>query len=200
MEDPAGRPDETVPSPVGHMLGGLAAGWLVAGRAGSPLDRPPAARGWRPGWVPPWWRQAALLGGLGAAPDLDLLAGTHSTYTHSVGAVALAFVVALLWTRAPRLAGAAAAAWGSHILLDWLGRDTTPPIGIMALWPFTDAYYQSPFFVFMAISRRYWQPGFLAHNTLAALREVLILLPIAALVGWRRPARAPERRRQHPVA
>jgi hypothetical protein len=182
------------------MLGGVAAGWLVADRAGpASRDRLAATRGWLPVWVRASWRQAAVLGGLGVAPDLDLLAGTHSTYTHSVGAVALVFVAALLWTRAPRLAAAAAAAWGSHILLDWLGSDTTPPIGIMALWPFTDAYYQSPFFVFMAISRRYWQPGFLAHNTLAALREVLILLPIAAAVGWRRLARVPQKGSRHPV-
>jgi hypothetical protein len=183
------------------MLGGIAAGWLVARRAvPAPEGRPVAAPGRLPRWVRASWRQVAVLGALGLAPDLDLLAGTHSTYTHSVGAVALVFVAALLWTRAPRLAAAAAAAWGSHILLDWLGSDSTPPIGITALWPFTDAYYQSPFFVFMAISRRYWQPGFLAHNTLAALRELVILLPIAAAAGWLRPGRTPQVGSRHPVA
>ena len=60
----------------------------------------------------------------------------------------------------PALALACAAAVASHVLLDWLGSDTTPPLGVMALWPFTSDFYQSPFFLFMAISRRWWLPGF----------------------------------------
>jgi len=38
----------------------------------------------------------------------------------------------------------------------------------------------------MAISRRYWLPGFIQHNLLAIAREVAILAPIAALLWWRR--------------
>jgi inner membrane protein len=122
---------------------------------------------------------------IGAAPDLDLLFGTHSTYTHSLGAVAVTALAALAWTRCrhPRLALACAAAVASHILLDWLGSDTTPPIGIMALWPFTREFYQSPCFVFMAISRRWWLPGFYVQNGLAALRELAILGPTVAVIG-----------------
>jgi membrane-bound metal-dependent hydrolase YbcI (DUF457 family) len=117
-----------VPSPIGHVLGGVAAGWLVGGRRGAP--------GWR--------REAALFGLIGAAPDIDLLFGTHSTYTHSAGAVGLTALAALIVTRGrrPRIALACAAAMASHVLLDWLGSDTTPPIGIMALWPFTRDFYQ----------------------------------------------------------
>jgi hypothetical protein len=69
------------------------------------------------------------------------------------------------------------------VLLDWLGSDTTPPLGVMALWPFTREFYQSPFFVFMAISRRWWLPGFYRQNGLAALRELLILAPIVGVIG-----------------
>jgi hypothetical protein len=79
----------------------------------------------------------------------------------------------------------------SHILLDWLGSDTTPPIGIMALWPFTREFYQSPFFVFMAISRRWWLPGFYVQNGMAALREVAMLLPITVLIAMLRTRAAP---------
>ena len=86
----------------------------------------------------------------------------------------------------PRHALACAGAVASHILLDWLGSDTTPPIGIMALWPFTHEYYQSPFFVFMAITRRWWLPQFYTWNVVAALREVVILAPIAILVAQTR--------------
>ena len=135
------------------MLGGVIAGWLLAGREGS-SNSPSAGR-----WLTRRraWRQAGMFAAVGAAPDLDLLAGTHSTYTHSIGAAALTALAVLLWHRGrqPRLALACAGAVASHILLDWLGSDTTPPIGIMALWPFTREFYQSPFFVFMAITRRW---------------------------------------------
>ena len=56
-----------------------------------------------------------------------------------------------------RLAIGGAFAFASHVLLDWLGSDASPPIGIMALWPFSSAYYESELHVFMAISRRYYQ-------------------------------------------
>ena len=75
------------------------------------------------------------------------------------------------------------------MLLDWLGSDTTPPVGVLALWPFTRDYYESTLHVFRAISRRYWLPEFWVLNAHAAARELLILAPIAALVGYvrRRP-------------
>ena len=86
-----------------------------------------------------------------------------------------------------------AAAWSSHILLDWLGSDTSPPIGIMALWPFTDGFYQSSAFLFDAISRRYWLPQqFIWGNLRAVVKEVLILGPVAWLamrVAYRRRPR-----------
>ena len=67
-------------------------------------------------------------------------------YTHSIGAVRLVAVWRRRSGRRRRvcdagsraaLVVAAALAYGSHLLLDWLGDDTTPPIGIMALWPFS---------------------------------------------------------------
>ena len=134
---------------------------------------------------------AGLFAVAGVAPDLDLLVpGAHSTYTHSIGAVALVFLATLAIgrrlsparqaLRSPRFAGAVAAAWASHLLLDWLGSDTSAPIGIMALWPFTTEHYQSSFYVFDAISRRYWMPEqFVWGNLKAAAREAAILAPIA---------------------
>lgn len=159
-----------VPSPIGHALAGAAVGWAIAGR---PADR----RG----------REILLFAGVAIAPDLDLFAGRHSTYTHSVGAVLLVTALALVvvGSRHWRLAIAIGAAWGSHVLLDWLGSDTSPPIGITALWPFTSAYYQSSWNVFEAISRRYWIPHeFIWANLHAAVREIAILGPVAWL-SWR---------------
>ena len=181
-----------MPSPVGHALGGVIAGWLVqrpAVRAGtsavgiarSVADARPAGS--------PLRRQTALLATLGMAADADFLFGTHSTYSHSIGAVGVVFLVALVAGRRSaaqpiRTALAAAAAYGTHVLFDWLGSDTSLPIGIMALWPFSDGFHQSGLHVFDAISRRYWLPGFWAHNLLAVAREVLILVPVL-LVVWR---------------
>ena len=70
-------------------------------------------------------------------------------------------------------------AWASHVLFDWLGSDTTPPLGVMALWPFSSEYYFSNAFFFEAISRRYWLDNFISHNLWAVTREILILGPRA---------------------
>jgi len=155
-----------MPSPIGHALGAVAAGWLVRARR-------------------PTWRSTAVLVAVGLAPDLDLLVGTHSTYTHSLGAVAIVSIVSWVVTRDARWAAAVGAAWASHLLLDWLGTDTRDPIGIMALWPFSVAHYQSTLHLFDAISRRYWLPEqFIWGNLRAAAKEVALLLPIATAAWW----------------
>ena len=174
-----------MPSPVGHALAGVAAAWLSGGRLSD-------GRG----------REMAVFGAVAAAPDLDLFFGTHSTYTHSIGAALIALAIALVigGCRRWRMALGIAAAWGSHIVLDWLGSDTSPPIGIMALWPFSRGYYQSSLFVFDAISRRYWLPQeFIVGNALAVLKELVILIPTVWLV-WRLRMRQGETRVIPPAA
>jgi hypothetical protein len=79
------------------------------------------------------------------------------------------------------------------VLFDWLGSDTSLPIGIMALWPLSDAYFQSDLHVFDAISRRYWLPGFWAHNARAVARELAILVPLLPVVWWLRVRVTPRR-------
>jgi hypothetical protein len=184
-----------MPSPLGHVIAGMTAGWLVAGApsvaqkflqqqkfwgkvAGTFLGKVPATLG----------REAALFGALGALPDIDLLFGAHSGPTHSIGAAALvgltAFAIAsgLRAARPGRLAVACAAAYGSHVLLDWLGRDSSPPIGIMALWPVSRGYFESALHVFMPISRRYHQGWvFVRQNGIALVAEIAILGPLLAL-------------------
>lgn len=124
------------------------------------------------------------------APDLDLLAGRHSAETHSVGAAALAALAVFLVLRArvrPRAAlwaALAGAAVLSHALLDWLGSDTSAPIGIMALWPFSRGYYESDAHVFMAVSRRYWLQEFWVYNLSVLARELLLLGIPAAIAEW----------------
>jgi membrane-bound metal-dependent hydrolase YbcI (DUF457 family) len=168
-----------MPSPVGHALGGFAFGWLAA--RSTRLDRPLVA--------------AVVFAGLGVAPDLDILVNeAHRLYTHSVAGVALVTVLAAASLRAlgPRvptasrraLIAACAAAYGSHLLLDWLGDDRSVPYGIRALWPISDAYFQSSLRWFPQVERRYWLPGFLTANLRAIAWELLMLLPLAALAVW----------------
>jgi membrane-bound metal-dependent hydrolase YbcI (DUF457 family) len=129
------------------------------------------------------------------AADLDLLVGLHSRYTHSIGAALIVFAVAWLGLRTRltspiAMAAAVALSYASHLLLDFLASDTTPPLGIMALWPFSSGFYLSPVTVFMGVSRKYWLGATWAQNALSVAWELVILLPLAALVAWLRPGRA----------
>jgi membrane-bound metal-dependent hydrolase YbcI (DUF457 family) len=130
----------------------------------------------------------AMFAAAGMAADLDLFVGAHSGPTHGIGAALIVGVISWATLRRARaqrsgmLACAIALAYASHTLLDWLGTDSSPPIGIMALWPFSQAHYESPWHVFMAISRRYWLPEFWTVNLLALGRELLILIPLAWIV------------------
>jgi membrane-bound metal-dependent hydrolase YbcI (DUF457 family) len=159
-----------MPSPLGHALAGAAAGWLVAGRVSTP-DRLHATL----------WRRGVAFALIAMAPDLDLIVGAHSGPTHSVGAALLVGLATLAFTREPRMAVAALTAYATHPLLDWLGTDGSPPIGVMAFWPFSDAYFAPKVHLFYAVSRRYWMPDFVVRTVRAVAWEVLILLPPVAI-------------------
>lgn len=122
------------------------------------------------------------------AADLDLLVGAHRTYSHSLGASILILLATMAITPAsePRiLTGVACgAAYASHLLLDWLGADTSVPIGIMALWPFSSNFYEAPIPWFLSTERRFWLPQFWHVNLAAAWREIITLVPIAASIWW----------------
>jgi inner membrane protein len=165
-----------MPSPIGHALGGVAAGWLAA--------RPRTGR-------QALIVQAAVLATLGAAPDLDLLVHDHRAATHSVGAAVLVAAIAAwrAWPIGPtrtRVGIAAFAAWLSHPLLDMVAADTSRPFGVMFLWPFSTAYFDSGWAIFAGIHRNWWEPTFWTHNLAAGLREVAVLGPVCMLVWWLR--------------
>jgi membrane-bound metal-dependent hydrolase YbcI (DUF457 family) len=159
-----------MPSPIGHALAGAAIAW------GLRYER----------WL--------LLCAVAAiTPDIDLLWGTHRTWTHSLGATIGVAAIAYVIARARRLPAAAlaltiAVAFGSHLFLDWLGRDSRPPRGVMLFWPLSTAYYVSGLDIFTEISRRYWLPEqFIVGNLKSIAREILILGPVAFLAWrWRR--------------
>jgi hypothetical protein len=160
-----------MPSPIGHAIGAVAAALPAAGRE-SPVR----------------WRAMVWLAAFGMAPDLDLLFGRHSMETHSVGAAVIAAALAAC-CRLPvaatrgRVFVATLLAWLSHPLFDALGTDTSEPIGVMLLWPFSSEHVAFvP--VFDAVSRRYWLPGFVERTMLAIARELVILAPLLLASWW----------------
>jgi membrane-bound metal-dependent hydrolase YbcI (DUF457 family) len=164
-----------MPTPVGHAIGGLAAALFASA----------AAR--RPGFLSPRLLLAAMAVAL--LPDLDLIAGSHRTYTHSVGAVAIVGLASwfLLRSRSANALAAAAAmmaAHASHLVLDWLGKDSSRPPGLTMLWPLSSRHFLSGYDVFGEVSRRYWRPEeFILGNLRALAWEVAVLVPVL-LVAW----------------
>lgn len=168
-----------MPSPVGHALGAIVAGW-------GPVPRRDLTA-------------AVILALVACAPDLDLLVHNHRGQSHSIGAAVIAGVVAgALWSSAfvrrsasrqgglrrdaARWAAAVTIVWGSHVLLDWLSNDTRPPLGVMALWPFSHEYYKAGIEVFPPVSRRYWESRFWIYNLRALVFELLVLGPVTYAV------------------
>jgi membrane-bound metal-dependent hydrolase YbcI (DUF457 family) len=166
-----------MPTPVGHALGGLAAAWFAESISRKSSRTIPLA---------------VACAAIAMTPDLDIPLGIHRTYTHSVAAVAAVGLLSWLvlrgrTTMAARFAVIIAAAYGSHLLLDWLGKDTSNPPGLMALWPFSSRFYISGFDVFGQVSRRYWKPDeFIVGNLKTLARELAILGPVTALAWFLR--------------
>jgi len=168
-----------MPTPLAHALAGLTVHVLSARDAGEFRD--------------PW--RLGVTVGAAVLPDVDLLfrfvdgRNHHDAETHSIGFALLAAVTAaavftlLRWRRPLALALAVFLAWGSHLALDYMNVDTSPPIGILALWPFSPAYYKSPLPIFMDIGRDLnWST--IRHDALAAAWECAVLVPLLAAC-WR---------------
>jgi membrane-bound metal-dependent hydrolase YbcI (DUF457 family) len=196
-----------MPSPFGHLLAGIAVAWgadLLPGdrswrTAATILPKVPGTGTWHPRTKVPgtgaWhlWERAGggltlVCAGLAAAPDLDLAFIAHRTATHSLVAVVLVACVAGLiaaFSRRPvaRVALMCACAYGSHLLLDWLGADFYPPRGIQLLWPINREWYISGFDLFRQTARlRIFTRGPMLTNLRAIAQEMAILIPTAVAV------------------
>jgi membrane-bound metal-dependent hydrolase YbcI (DUF457 family) len=179
----------TMPSPIGHALGGLAVAWAADFLpVRPPLGRPEGSTRRRPEGL--HYKYLGLCAGLAALPDADLLLPiAHRTATHSVTAVA---VVALLMIVASAVTGkvttkfavVCVAAYASHLLLDWLQADPTPPLGIQALWPASPRWFISGWDLFRPTERRHlFDPATMQRNLFAVVQEIVILAPVAA-AAW----------------
>jgi hypothetical protein len=167
-----------MPSPVGHALAGLTVHLLTA------RDRSEAIS----------TRRALLVVGAALAPDLDFLGqlfdgqNHHQHEFHSIGFAILggllaAFIARGWGLRAAATGLAAGLGWVSHVVLDYLAVDTSPPIGLMALWPFSSGYFHFPRPIFLDIWRTLeWTT--VRHDSVAVFWEIALLTPVL-LVAWR---------------
>jgi inner membrane protein len=180
-----------MPSPVGHSLIGLALGLAAAVPRGELRTLPARV----------WSARGALLGSVFVAnlPDLDYLPGVlagdlnryHHGLTHTLGWCVLMSVAVWLLLRAacPARAPLRVLVWclaltGSHLLADWLTADNRPPIGILALWPFSDAHFHAPVSLFWPLLKRDYAEIFQWHNVQAIGVEALLCLPLVLLAAW----------------
>jgi LexA-binding, inner membrane-associated putative hydrolase len=171
-----------MPTPVGHALAGAAVA-IVAERSVRSALR---------------WRSLLIVCmALAVLPDLDLLyQPIHRSFTHSLGSVLLVMIVAAVVTgKVTRRSGlvlglVCAAAWGSHIVLDWLGTDPNPPRGIKALWPFSNRWFISGWDLFLGTERRRLFTGdSIRQNLRAIVREILVLAPVVGALAFARLSR-----------
>ncbi len=131
--------------------------------------------------------------------DFDFLPGLllgdierfhRGSTSHSIGfAILCGLLVYTIarWRRAEhpgRIGGLTAGLVGSHVLIDWLTRDPSPPTGVPALWPITGEYYTASWPLFLNVERNgldsldVW-----LHNLLGATLEFGVLLP-PLLLAW----------------
>jgi membrane-bound metal-dependent hydrolase YbcI (DUF457 family) len=194
-----------MPSPIGHALAGAAIAFGSApglGIRGSTTE--PDAHRLR--------FLTIACAALAALPDIDLAAPyTHRTITHSLLATGVVTIIAAVVTgqvtprAARRTTLICAAAYASHLLLDWLAVDDTPPRGLQILWPFSDRWFISGWDLFRGTARRnLFSVVSMRANVLAALQEIATLGPVAAiawLVGVKTAARLPAEvsRGHHPT-
>lgn len=177
-----------MPSPVGHSLMGFIIYRAAVGSTTS-VD----------------WR--LLSGCLFAAnaADLDFLAGLlvgegakfHHGPSHSISFGLLFGVVSSLFLSRRLYAFLLSSGlYLSHVVLDYLVQDPSPPLGVPLFWPFSNDYYMASFAFFprfdyaVTTFPEFLTATFTLHNLVTMSTEILFLLPVLFLVSfWKRSAR-----------
>ncbi len=139
-----------------------------------------------------------IAGALAVLPDIDLIyLPIHRTATHSVAAALLVTIVAAAVTgwvtgrMSWRIAIVCGAAYGSHILMDWMGADASVPYGLQMFWPFSHRWFISPWPIFPGTERRQmFGERAMLINLRALAVEVLLLGPWVAALWIRRTRRS----------
>jgi inner membrane protein len=154
------------------------------------------------------WPLVALYLFAANLPDVDFLPGLfvgdlarfHHGPSHSIAAAMLfgLFASRFFLKRVSAFA-TASGLYLSHLLLDYLVQDPSPPYGVPLFWPFTNEYYMAPFAFYRSIlyPRSFAEPVlsivFSVHNFLTIFSEIVMLLPVLAVVLYYKKPRL------HPV-
>lgn len=162
-------------TPLGHGLAGLAVGFFCAGRR--PLLTPN--------------RDLGLFLGVAMLPDLDFIPGIlvgqpalyHHGLSHSLGASVLVGLAAWAWGRRTgqglRWGLTLGAIYFAQVLIDALGMDTTPPIGVPLWWPLSSEYLTLPT-IFPAVKRGSVDAALIVASIRTATVETALLGPFLA--------------------
>jgi membrane-bound metal-dependent hydrolase YbcI (DUF457 family) len=174
-------------SPVGHGLAAFTVSW-----------RPSRALRFNAAvWLP-------ALCILSVLPDIDFYPGLlighpnlyHHGWTHSLffcGGVAGLIAAFLALARKPgalKAGGLCLLVLISHLVLDCLSKDRTPPYGLQVFWPFSERFVSSPVTLFPDVDKGPDNGTFLLrlftlHNARTLLVETCILGPFAAWTWFR---------------
>jgi len=171
-----------MPLPVGHSL----AGYCLHETNGLAFFKKP-------------WQTLLFFAVLANLPDIDFLPGFllgnpnmfHHGIVHSLGTAVLVGALGAwyfsrengrFWAYFAIIAGV----FYSHLVLDFFNDDGTPPIGVMLFWPLSAESFQSPWVLFLSVekssdSSTFFRSLMTLHNAQVALRELLVMLPLAVL-------------------
>ncbi len=148
------------------------------------------------------WQLLIFCAALANLPDIDYFFGIaqgapnlyHRQFTHSLGfAVLIGLACGLFFKIRGRrfwpmfyLAGVSCF---SHVVLDFFGNDTSHPLGVVALWPFSSAYFMSPVPIFSNLLKgdtlvELLKAVFRMHNMAALLWEVVVFVLLLSLQNW----------------
>jgi inner membrane protein len=118
----------------------------------------------------------------------------HRQWTHSLVAAAGFGLLLAAFAKVQKADQIFFGIWGgavylSHIVLDMLLNDPSPPHGVKLLWPFSDSYFIFSFTPFASFT--YGKPDlgilsmfFLPHNIATMVREVFLMAPWVALAAY----------------
>lgn len=148
------------------------------------------------------WKLLLLCVVLANLPDVDFVLGIvhghpnlyHRLLSHSIGFALAVGVLCGLYGKLrhgrflPMFALSVGACF-SHVVLDYLGADTSEPHGVTALWPFSTAYFIAPVTLFSALKKGDTVADlalgiFNVHNILGLMREVVVFSLLLAVQNW----------------
>jgi inner membrane protein len=156
------------------------------------------------------WRNVVIFAALANLPDIDYLPGFllgqpnrfHHLWTHSLGFALLAGLLGgfICWRQRRNFIQAEKSAqqFGlyflmisvavfSHCVLDLFTEDTSPPHGMLLLWPFDRGFYDITWNLFPSTHKSNESATFFAsllnwYNAKIAIREFIIMASIAGLI------------------